>query len=92
MAAESSYQYVVFARDGAGNVSAPTNQLDVTTPAAPDTEVPSAPGNLVATEVLALQVSLGWDAASDNVGVVGYDIYRGGVLVAGGAGYPPLPH
>jgi hypothetical protein len=49
----------------------------VTTPA-PDVTAPSAPGNLTATDVQHNQVTLGWDASTDDVGVVAYDIYRDG--------------
>ncbi|GHB08862.1 carbohydrate binding domain-containing protein [Streptomyces termitum] len=45
-----------------------------------DTEAPSAPGNPRATGTSASGVSLAWDAASDNVGVTGYDVYRDGTL------------
>ncbi|HEX4717383.1 MAG TPA: fibronectin type III domain-containing protein, partial [Thermoleophilaceae bacterium] len=40
-----------------------------------DTTAPSAPGNLAAAGGNA-QVSLAWDAATDDVGVTGYRVYR----------------
>ena len=46
-----------------------------------DTEAPSAPGNLATLDVQATQVTLGWDASTDNVGVTGYDVYRDGGLI-----------
>ena len=46
-----------------------------------DPQPPTAPTNLTATLGSEGQVRLSWSAASDNVGVVGYDIYRGGVLL-----------
>ena len=52
-----------------------------------DSEPPSAPSNLVATNVQPTSVSMQWNAASDNVGVVAYDVYRdGGLLVSVGGG------
>ncbi|MDH3724808.1 MAG: DNRLRE domain-containing protein [Thermoleophilia bacterium] len=54
-------------------------ELDEAPPS--DTEKPSAPTNLVATDLQPTSVSMGWDASSDNVGVVGYDIYRDGGLL-----------
>lgn len=42
-----------------------------------DTQAPSTPTNLVASNVAETTVTLGWNASSDNVGVVGYDIYSG---------------
>mgnify|MGYP001470463887 CR=1 FL=1 len=44
----------------------------------PDTEAPSVPANLAATDVQSYRVSLSWDASSDNVGVAGYRVYRDG--------------
>lgn len=47
-----------------------------------DTEPPTAPTGLTATAVSPSQINLSWNAASDNVGVVGYKVYRGGVEIA----------
>ena len=41
-----------------------------------DTSPPSAPGTLIASGGVG-QVGLSWGAATDNVGVVRYDVYRG---------------
>ncbi|MDA0634796.1 chitinase, partial [Nonomuraea sp. MCN248] len=46
-----------------------------------DTQAPSVPGNLRSTGVTSSSVSLAWNAATDNVGVTGYQVYRGGALV-----------
>jgi chitodextrinase len=46
-----------------------------------DTTAPSTPTNLAATTASASQVNLNWTAASDNVGVTGYKIFRGGAQV-----------
>jgi chitodextrinase len=42
-----------------------------------DTTKPSAPTNVTATASSANQVDLRWTAATDNVGVTNYNIYRG---------------
>jgi chitodextrinase len=47
-----------------------------------DTQSPSVPGKLTATNASDTTVSLAWEASSDNTGVVGYTIYRNGVSVA----------
>jgi chitodextrinase len=47
-----------------------------------DSTPPGAPPNLATTAVSAFSVGLGWNAASDNTGVTGYDLYRDGVLFA----------
>lgn len=44
---------------------------------ATDTQAPSAPTNLAASGTTSTTTTLNWSASSDNVGVVGYDVYRG---------------
>lgn len=48
-----------------------------------DTEAPTAPTNLVATQITASSVTLSWTASTDNVGVVSYDIYQGVNILMG---------
>jgi len=50
-------------------------------PPPPDTEPPSTPTNLIATAISYYQVNLSWSAATDDVGVTGYRIYRDGTLI-----------
>jgi chitodextrinase len=59
-------------------------QADMTTAVsgAPDTTPPSAPASLTATAVSSSQINLSWPASTDNVGVVGYKIFRNSVQVA----------
>ncbi len=47
----------------------------------PDTQAPNAPADLVAQSVSDVSVSLFWSAATDNVGVIGYEIYQNGNLI-----------
>ncbi|HET6454427.1 MAG TPA: family 10 glycosylhydrolase [Armatimonadota bacterium] len=47
-----------------------------------DTTAPTVPTNLVATATTPTKISLNWTSSSDNVGVTGYKIYRGGVYLA----------
>jgi parallel beta-helix repeat protein len=68
--------YTVKAVDAAGNSSAASNSVAVTTPQAPDTSPPSTPTNLTANAVSATRVDLSWGASTDNVGVAGYNIRR----------------
>ncbi|MFC5468963.1 carbohydrate binding domain-containing protein [Cohnella suwonensis] len=51
------------------------------TSGAPDFQAPTAPTGLVSTGKTDTTVSLAWNASSDNIGVVGYDVYREGQLV-----------
>ncbi len=47
----------------------------------PDTTRPAAPTGLSATVTGPYQVDLSWTASTDNVGVIGYNIYRNDVRV-----------
>lgn len=46
---------------------------------APDTEVPTAPTNLMASNPTSSSIDLTWTASTDNIGVTSYDIYVDGV-------------
>ncbi len=78
----TTYTYTVAAFDAAGNLSAQSSPANTTTPAAPDTTPPSVPTGLTASAVSSSQINLSWAASSDNVGVSGYRVYRGGVQIA----------
>ena len=75
-----------------GALSATEIQSDMNTPvsATPDTEAPSAPGNLLATAATENQINLSWAAATDNVAVSEYRVERqdpgGGFAQIGTAG------
>ncbi|MGN9908636.1 discoidin domain-containing protein [Phytohabitans sp. LJ34] len=43
---------------------------------------PSAPGNLTVTAKSSTSVTLSWTASTDNAGVTGYQVLRGGAVVA----------
>lgn len=47
----------------------------------PDTQAPTAPTNLVATNTTFSSVDLDWNAATDDVGVVSYEVEQDGVVV-----------
>ena len=51
-----------------------------------DTTPPSAPANLTVTGTTASSVSLAWSASTDNVGVTGYDVFRGSTKVTTATG------
>ena len=58
-------------------------QLEVTFATGPaDSEAPAAPANLSADPVSHDRVDLSWDAATDNVGVTGYEVFRDGGSIA----------
>jgi cellulose 1,4-beta-cellobiosidase len=80
--ANTQYSYTVAAFDAAGNLSAASAAVTVTTPASSDTTPPSTPANATVTGVTSSTVSLSWTASTDNVGVAGYHVYRG-IALAG---------
>jgi endoglucanase len=84
---ERTYQFTVRARDGAGNRSTASPAVSVTTPAATgqDTTPPTAPGTPTASAVGPTGLTLTWGAATDNVGVTGYRVYRSGNVLVGSA-------
>jgi chitodextrinase len=82
---ETRHCYRVTARDAAGNESAFSPEACATT-LPPDVTPPTAPPDLVTTAVSASGIDLSWSAATDDVGVVGYQVQRDGVTVASAAG------
>ena len=80
LTASTAYSYTVRAKDVAGNVSAASSALAVTTKAGTttDTTAPTVPTGLTAGTVTDTSVALTWTASTDaGSGVAGYDIYRG---------------
>jgi cellulose 1,4-beta-cellobiosidase len=82
---DTSYEVTVTARDAAGNVSAASAPLTVTTSSdggGGDTQAPSVPTGLAAGDVTTSSVALSWNPSTDDVGVTGYRVLRGGQVVA----------
>ena len=75
----TTYLYAVAAYDAASNTSG-TASTSFTMPQG-DTTAPSQVTNLRATSLTKAKANLAWNAATDNVGVTGYRIYRNGTLV-----------
>ncbi|MDA8262748.1 MAG: fibronectin type III domain-containing protein [Actinomycetota bacterium] len=73
-----SFTYTVVARDLAGNAASSA----VATSGVSDTSPPSAPGLPAAVILAPTSVSLSWKASTDNVGVYGYKVVRGGYSTA----------
>jgi chitodextrinase len=76
----TAYSYSVVALDAAGNRSLASTRT-VTTRPAPDTTAPTAPTGLTASALSSYRIALSWQAATDNVGVTGYRIYRNGAQI-----------
>ena len=87
LAPSTGYSYTVKANDAAGNASAASAAVTATTLAGTgDTTPPSVPASLHSTAVTSTSVALAWTASTDNVGVTGYDVFRGSTKVASVAG------
>src|SRR3989442_11317826 len=82
MLATTTYHYRVKSRDAAGNLATSADFTFTTLIAAPDITQPSVPTNLSASAVSSSQINLTWTASTDNVGVAGYQVFRGGVTIA----------
>jgi chitodextrinase len=81
LTASTTYSFTVRAKDAAGNVSADSNSVSVTTLApVVDTTAPTAP-TLSASGTTQTATKLSWSGATDNVGVTGYDVLRNGVVI-----------
>jgi len=80
VASAKTYSYAVVALDAAGNRSPASAAVSITSI---DSLAPNAPRGLVATARTAPErVELTWEAASDDVGVTGYEIARDGAVLA----------
>jgi glucose/arabinose dehydrogenase len=71
----------VNARDAAGNVSQASATVPITPPQCQaDTQPPTAPTGLTGSAA-GTTITLNWTAATDNIGVRAYDVYRNGAKV-----------
>lgn len=83
LSAGTAYTYRIKAYDAAGNRSLYSNAVTATTASlTADNQNPSAPKNLEAIVISYSQINLAWDAASDNVGVTGYEVFRNNLKIA----------
>ena len=71
-----SYTAVLVVTDD--SAATDTFAITITVNETADTEAPSIPQNLLASNPTQTTIDLSWDAATDNVGVVGYLIYQDG--------------
>jgi len=77
--ASNTYTYAISALDAAGNESFQSGSAPAITP---DTTRPSRPPNFTANAISETQINLNWGQSSDNIGVVSYNIFRNGALIA----------
>ncbi len=77
LTAATAYTYTIAAFDASGNLSPQSAPISVTTLPNPDYTPPSIPTGVAGTPVSDSQISLTWTPSVDNVGVLGYEIFRG---------------
>nr|WP_321233009.1 GEVED domain-containing protein [uncultured Psychroserpens sp.] len=78
ISASSTGNYVVTYTVGSCGYYKETFNIQITVP---DTQDPTAPTNLISSNITTNTVDLSWTASTDNVGVAGYDIYQDGVFI-----------
>ena len=78
----TAYTYRVTALDADGNESVKSAPATVTSG---DTTPPGAPGTPNATALSDVSAKVTWTAATDNLGVTGYDVYRNGAATPVGS-------
>lgn len=77
---DGSHTLQAVAEDAAGNTG--SSAIVTVTVDNADRAPPAPPSALVATAVSETEIDLSWQAASDNVGVTGYQIFRDGTWLA----------
>ena len=80
LTSSTTYHYQILSTDAQANTATTTDAtfyIDV---------APSTPTGLTATSTSASQINLAWASSTDNVAVLGYDVYRNGVKVATSSG------
>ncbi|MFS2222969.1 chitinase [Pantoea sp. B65] len=85
LSAGNSYEYQIVAADKAGNLSPPGESSVITVEnemPEEDSEKPATPQGLVAADMAQERLTLSWQAASDNLAIKHYRVYRNGVLIS----------
>ncbi|WP_103072508.1 reprolysin-like metallopeptidase [Aquimarina sediminis] len=82
LTANTTYSFSIKAKDAAGNQSSASNIMNATTLPQTDTQAPTPPSGLTASNITQTTTDLTWNASTDNVGVSGYDVYQGSTVVA----------
>lgn len=68
---------------GSGNIffDISNTNFEITGGGGTDTQAPSTPANLTTSNVTKNTIDLSWSAATDNIGVSGYDVYQGNTVI-----------
>src|SRR5215469_13186591 len=76
-----SHTLRAIAKDASGQTSTSSSVTVTVNNSTTDTTPPSVPAGLVGTAISSSQINLSWTASTDNVGVTGYNVYRGGTKI-----------
>jgi hypothetical protein len=77
LTSNATYNFRVRSSDAVGNEAISANATFII-----DTAAPSIPTGLTATAISSSQINLSWTASTDNVAVTGYQVLRGGIVIA----------
>ena len=77
LTSNATYNFRVHSSDALGNEAVSANATFII-----DTAAPSIPTGLTATAISSTQINLSWAASTDNVAVTGYQVLRGGIVIA----------
>ena len=77
LTSNATYNFRVHSSDALANEAVSANATFII-----DTAAPSVPIGLTATAISSTQINLSWAASTDNVGVSGYQVFRGVTLIA----------
>ena len=78
----TQYTFTVAAFDADGNVSAQSSEVTVTTVTSTDSQSPTVPSDLSASNTTVTSTNLSWSAATDNSGIAGYKVFQDGTEIA----------
>ncbi|MGL1886739.1 MAG: DUF5010 C-terminal domain-containing protein [Reichenbachiella sp.] len=78
LSGNTQYALTMRAKDAAGNISATSSEITVVTDS--DLVSPTVPTSVNAVAQSFESIIVTWNASTDNVGVVGYDLYIDGIL------------
>ena len=77
LTSNATYNFRVHSSDALANEAVSANATFII-----DTAAPSIPIGLTATAISSTQINLSWAASTDNVAVTGYQVLRGGIVIA----------
>jgi len=80
-ASNGSHTLRAIAKDTSNNSATSANVTVTVNNATADTTPPTVPTGLTATAASSSQINLSWTASTDNVGVTGYNVNRGGTKI-----------